>query len=180
MSIVNGSPLEIQTKERYREESNKAAFAVAAVEKIYAHESLTFNDTVDCEEKIVTTKPRLLLGVLPSKWKFPWFGDHKDQSGNTLRVSQSMILQGKVGKVRSHEYLVVCTRPDIASAGVDMLDGFDRGLQTNVQVFVDFDYAMGRSITVMSRSITGYGLMILRYAGSLKANLQHMKALSTT
>ncbi|GKE18388.1 hypothetical protein Tco_1425965, partial [Tanacetum coccineum] len=46
--------------------------------------------------------------------------------------------------------------------------------------FVDFDYAMGRSITVMSRSITGYGFMILGCAGSLKANLQHMKALSTT
>ncbi|GKA17851.1 putative ribonuclease H-like domain-containing protein [Tanacetum coccineum] len=36
-----------------------------------------------------------------------------------------------------------------ASADVGMLDGFDRGLQTDVQVFVDFDYAMGRSITVM-------------------------------
>ncbi|GKB26027.1 hypothetical protein Tco_0865428, partial [Tanacetum coccineum] len=34
---------------RYREDSNKAAFAVAAVEKIYAHESLTFNDTVAYE-----------------------------------------------------------------------------------------------------------------------------------
>ncbi|GJT43310.1 hypothetical protein Tco_0952025 [Tanacetum coccineum] len=33
----------------YREDSNEAAFAVAAVEKIYAHESLTFNDTVACE-----------------------------------------------------------------------------------------------------------------------------------
>ncbi|GKE15363.1 hypothetical protein Tco_1422940, partial [Tanacetum coccineum] len=52
--------------------------------------------------------------------------------------------------VGSQEYQVVCTRPDIASAGVDMLDEFDRGLQTNVQVFVDFDYAMGRSITVMT------------------------------
>nr|GEX97814.1 zinc finger CCCH domain-containing protein 5 [Tanacetum cinerariifolium] len=40
-------------------------------------------------------------------------------------------------------------------------------------VFVDFDYAMGRSIT-------RYGFMILRCAGSLKANLQHMEALSTT
>ncbi|GKD68789.1 hypothetical protein Tco_1322879 [Tanacetum coccineum] len=47
------------------------------------------------------------------------------------------------------------------------------GLQTNVQVFVDFDYAMSRSITV-------YGLMILGCVGSLKANLQHMKALSIT
>ncbi|GJS18922.1 hypothetical protein Tco_0413394 [Tanacetum coccineum] len=33
----------------YREDSNEAAFVVAAVEKLYAHESLTFNDTVACE-----------------------------------------------------------------------------------------------------------------------------------
>ncbi|GKE95661.1 hypothetical protein Tco_1580516, partial [Tanacetum coccineum] len=33
----------------YREDSNEAAFVVAAVEKIYAHESLTFNDSVACE-----------------------------------------------------------------------------------------------------------------------------------
>nr|GEY40001.1 zinc finger, CCHC-type [Tanacetum cinerariifolium] len=90
----------------------------------------------------------------------------KDQSGNTLRVSQSRIYNEKLvhtllkghstlsledslsgdcdveknGKwsyiyeVGIHEYQVVCTRPDIASAGV----------------------------------------------GSLKANLQHMEALSTT
>nr|GEW13900.1 hypothetical protein [Tanacetum cinerariifolium] len=33
----------------YREDSNEAAFVVAAVEKIYAHESLTFNNIVACE-----------------------------------------------------------------------------------------------------------------------------------
>ncbi|GJX90171.1 hypothetical protein Tco_0343497, partial [Tanacetum coccineum] len=33
----------------YREDGNKAAFAVAVVEKIYAHESLTFNNIVVCE-----------------------------------------------------------------------------------------------------------------------------------
>ncbi|GKE29633.1 zinc finger, CCHC-type containing protein [Tanacetum coccineum] len=33
----------------YKEDSNEVAFAVAAVEKIYAHESLTFNDTGACE-----------------------------------------------------------------------------------------------------------------------------------
>lgn len=60
--------------------------------------------------------------------------------------------------VGSREYQMVCTRPDIVS--VDMLDRFDRGLQTDVQVFVDFDYAMGRSITIMGRSITRYGFMI--------------------
>nr|GEW57133.1 hypothetical protein [Tanacetum cinerariifolium] len=75
--------------------------------------------------------------------------------------------------VGSHEYQMVCTRLDIASTDVGMLDGFDRGLHTYVQVFVDFDYAMGRSIT-------RYGFMILGCAGSLKANLQHMEALSTT
>ncbi|GJT39768.1 hypothetical protein Tco_0939633 [Tanacetum coccineum] len=37
--------------ERYREDSNEAAFAVTAVENIYVHESLTFNDIVACEEK---------------------------------------------------------------------------------------------------------------------------------
>ncbi|GJT53096.1 hypothetical protein Tco_0988150 [Tanacetum coccineum] len=35
---------------RYREDSNEAAFVVAEAEKIYAHESLTFNDTIACEE----------------------------------------------------------------------------------------------------------------------------------
>ncbi|GJS30438.1 hypothetical protein Tco_0491058 [Tanacetum coccineum] len=33
----------------YREDSNEAAFAVAAVDKVYAHESLTFNNTIACE-----------------------------------------------------------------------------------------------------------------------------------
>ncbi|GKA12186.1 hypothetical protein Tco_0691732 [Tanacetum coccineum] len=158
----------------YREDSNETAFAVATVENIYAHESLTFNNTVACE--------------VISKWKAGLKDDMDarsdvDQSGNTLRVSQSKfynrklvqtLLEGhsilslegslsevcdveKNGKwsciyaVGSQEYQMVCTRLDIASADVGMLDKFDRGLQTNVQVFVDFDYAMGRSITVMGR-----------------------------
>ncbi|GKA58737.1 hypothetical protein Tco_0758050 [Tanacetum coccineum] len=33
----------------YREDGNEAAFVVAAVEKIYVHESLTFNNTFACE-----------------------------------------------------------------------------------------------------------------------------------
>nr|GFB65869.1 zinc finger, CCHC-type [Tanacetum cinerariifolium] len=33
----------------YRENSNEATFTVAAVDKIYAHESLTFNNTVACK-----------------------------------------------------------------------------------------------------------------------------------
>ncbi|GKF65873.1 hypothetical protein Tco_0192390 [Tanacetum coccineum] len=56
----------------------------------------------------------------------------RDQSGNTLRESQSRMVSGHIYAVGSQEYQVVCTRPDIASADVDILDGFDRGLQTNV------------------------------------------------
>ncbi|GKC79728.1 hypothetical protein Tco_1130502, partial [Tanacetum coccineum] len=163
----------------------------------YAHESLTFNNTVACEviskwkaglkddmdarsdAEIFATK-----GLL-DKTKGNILGMEivRDQSGNTLRVSQSTFYNGKLvqtlleghsilslegslsgdcdveknGKwsciyaVGSQEYQMVCTRLDIASADMGMLDKFDRGLQTDVHVFVDFDYAMGRSITVMGR-----------------------------
>nr|GEY13719.1 retrovirus-related Pol polyprotein from transposon TNT 1-94 [Tanacetum cinerariifolium] len=112
----------------YKENSNEAAFVVAAVEKIYANESLTFNNIVSCE----ATK-----GLL-DKAKENVLGMEivRDQSDNTLRVTQSRFYNEKL-------------------------------------VFVDFDYAMGRSIT-------RYEFMILGCAGSLKANLQHMEALSTT
>nr|GEW80929.1 zinc finger, CCHC-type [Tanacetum cinerariifolium] len=133
----------------YREDNNEAAFAVAAVEKIYAHESLTFNNIVACEAEIWATK-----GLL-NKAKGHVLGMKiiKDQSGYTLRVSQSrfyneklvqtlleehsiLSLEGslsgdcdveKNGKwsciyaVRSQEYQMVCTRPDIASADVESL-----------------------------------------------------------
>ena len=75
---------------------------------------------------------------------------------------------------------MVCTRPDIASTDVGMLDRFDRGLQTDVHAFVDYDYAMGISITVMGRSITMYGFMIQECAVSWEALLQYMMALLTT
>ncbi|GKA57481.1 zinc finger, CCHC-type containing protein [Tanacetum coccineum] len=43
---------------------------------------------------------------------------------------------------------LVVFRLDIASADVGMLDKFDRGLQTEVQVFVDFDYVMAGYMTL--------------------------------
>nr|GEW39752.1 putative ribonuclease H-like domain-containing protein [Tanacetum cinerariifolium] len=45
--------------------------------------------------------------------------------------------------VGSHNYQAVYTRSDIASSYVGMLDRFDYVLPTDVQFFVDFDYAMG-------------------------------------
>ncbi|GJV54204.1 hypothetical protein Tco_1449945 [Tanacetum coccineum] len=179
---------------RYREDSKGAAFEVAAVEKIYEHESLTFNDTIACD---VISKWNAGLKEDMYAWSmYAWSVKAKenllgleivtDQSGNTLRVSQSRVhneklvqtlleghsilsLEGslsgdcnveKNGKwshmypVESQEFQVVYTILDIASLDMDMLDGFDRELQTNVKVFVDSEYAI--------------------------AKLQHMEGLSTT
>ncbi|GJY10921.1 hypothetical protein Tco_0379106 [Tanacetum coccineum] len=64
MQVLQGDEFEVEPQEghtfegatlcmgtiQYREDSNEPAFAVAAVEKIYAHESLTLNNTVACEK----------------------------------------------------------------------------------------------------------------------------------
>ncbi|GJS58669.1 zinc finger, CCHC-type containing protein [Tanacetum coccineum] len=245
----------------YREDNNEAAFAVAVVDKIYTHESLTFNNTVACEV-ISKWKARLKddmdaqsdvyvlsngcrkcsddsdgyyweytpgmfihlflyiddmvfsCGCKAEIWATKGLLDKakgnvlgmeivRDQSGNTLRVSQSRFYNGKLvqtlleghsilslegslsgdcdveknGKwsciyaVGSQEYQMVCTRLDIASADVGMLDKFDRGLQTDVQVFVDFGYAMGRLITVMGRSITMYRFELRSVVGIATSSL---------
>nr|GEY56682.1 zinc finger, CCHC-type [Tanacetum cinerariifolium] len=150
---------------RYREDNNEDAFEVAAVEKIYAHESLTFNNIVVCEATkslLVRAKGNILnLEII------------RDQSGNTLRVSQSRIHNEKLVQTffKGHSTFSL---EDSLSMDCDVKK------MKNLQVCVDFDYTMGISITLMSRSITRYGLMILGCAGSLKANLQHIKALLTT
>nr|GEY90017.1 hypothetical protein [Tanacetum cinerariifolium] len=131
--------------------------APAAMEKIYAHESLTFNNTVACE--VISKWNAGLKDNMDARW-YGFFCGCKAE----IWVTKGLLVKAKGNilgleiikdqSVESQEYQAVCTRLYVTSVGVDMLDGFDRGLQTNVQVFVDFDYAMGRSITVMSRSIT--------------------------
>ncbi|GKB77942.1 zinc finger, CCHC-type containing protein [Tanacetum coccineum] len=199
------------------EDSNEAAFAVAAVDKIYAHESLTFNNTVACEviskwkdglkDDMDAPSDVYMLsngydmvfscGCKAEIWATKGFLDKakgnvfgmeivRDQNGSTLRVSQSRFYNGKliqtlleghsilslegslsgdcdveknskwscIYAVGSQEYQMVYTRLDIASLDVGMLDKFDRGIQIDIQVFVDFDYTMRRSITVMAGYIT--------------------------
>nr|GEX00798.1 zinc finger, CCHC-type [Tanacetum cinerariifolium] len=89
--------------ERYKEYSNDAAFAVAVVEKIYAYESLTFNDTVasTVAEKAVTTATTITgsmhQGLLvKAKGNILGLEIIRDKSGNTLRVSQSRIHNKKL------------------------------------------------------------------------------------
>nr|GEU43230.1 zinc finger, CCHC-type [Tanacetum cinerariifolium] len=177
----------------YRENSNEAAFVVAAVEKIYAHESLTFNNTVSCEViskwkaglKMIWMLGQMCMcsatvtgNAVTTAMAITGSRFYNEKLVHTLLEGHSILpLEGSLSRdcdvkkngkwsciyaVGSQEYQMVCTRPDIASTDVGMLDGFDRRLQTYVQVFVDFDYAMGRSIT-------GYGFMILGREGSYLA-----------
>nr|GEW95108.1 zinc finger, CCHC-type [Tanacetum cinerariifolium] len=165
----------------YRKDSNEAAFAVAVVEKIYAHESLTFNNTVACD---VISKwkaglkddmdARLDVYVLSNGCRKcsddndDYYWEYTPAKGNILSMEIVRDHSGdceveKNGKwsctyaAGSQEYQMGCTRPNIASTDVSMLDGFDRGLQTYVQVFIDFDHAMGRSITRCSKQTIEYG-----------------------
>ncbi|GKA41281.1 hypothetical protein Tco_0733874 [Tanacetum coccineum] len=144
----------------YREDINEVAFAVAAVEKIYAHESLTFKDTVACEviskwkvELKDNMDARSDVYVLNNGCKkcnddsdgYCW----KSTPVQTLLKGHSILsLEGNLSRdcdvekndkwssiyaVRSQEYQMVCTRLDIASADVGMLDKFDRELQTDAE-----------------------------------------------
>ncbi|GKA91363.1 zinc finger, CCHC-type containing protein [Tanacetum coccineum] len=103
---------------RYKEDNNEAAFIVATVEKIYAYESLTFNDTVACEviskwnaglKEDMVARLHVWYGFscefkdeiwitkgLLDKAKGNVLGMKiiKDQSGNTMRVSQSRVYNG--------------------------------------------------------------------------------------
>ncbi|GJX68386.1 hypothetical protein Tco_0304113 [Tanacetum coccineum] len=156
MQVLQGDEFEVEQQDghtfegaalrmgtiQYREDSNEAAFAVAAVEKIYAHESLTFNKTVAYE--------------VISKWKVGLKDDMDAQSdvyvlsnGYKKCSDDSDGYYWESTPVGSQENQMVCTRLDKASADVGMLDKFDHGLQTDVQVFVDFDYAMAAYMTLI-------------------------------
>nr|GEW93197.1 GDSL esterase/lipase At5g42170-like [Tanacetum cinerariifolium] len=99
----------------------------------------------------------------------------KDQSGNTLRVSQSSrklvltLLEGHSILLLEGSLSGECDVKRMISGHVYMrLEATKKHTG-----FVDYDYAMGRSIT-------GYGFIIQGCAGSWKAYVQHMKALSIT
>nr|GEU93094.1 hypothetical protein [Tanacetum cinerariifolium] len=164
----------------YREDINEAAFAVVVVEKIYAHELSTFNNTVACEAEIGSTKSFLKrefdMKDLEEAKKILGMKIVRDRSRKILRVSQS----GYISKILNNFRIDNGKSVQMPMGGHFKLSLKDCPIRdcavermTYLQVFVDFDYAMGRSIKM-------YEFMILGCAGSLKANLQHMEALSTT
>ncbi|GJZ53142.1 hypothetical protein Tco_0608027 [Tanacetum coccineum] len=111
VQVLQGVEFEV---EPYKEDSNEAAFAVVAVEKIYAHESLTFNNTVACEaiskwkaglkddmnaqsdmyvlsngcRKCSDDSNGYYWEYTPAKENVLGMEIVRDQSGTTLRVSQ--------------------------------------------------------------------------------------------
>nr|GEY40113.1 retrovirus-related Pol polyprotein from transposon TNT 1-94 [Tanacetum cinerariifolium] len=97
----------------------------------------------------------LSKGCLKAKVMCIFMGYRKGKMDNKLKrlydVTSNVVLYKNVSFNKSREY-----KKTFVGSGVDvgMLDKFDRGLPTDVQVFMDFDYTIGRSITVMGRSIT--------------------------
>ncbi|GKA57785.1 hypothetical protein Tco_0756973 [Tanacetum coccineum] len=98
-------------------EDKKTFIGSDVVDKIYAHELLTLNDTVACEAEILATK-----GLLDkAKGNVLGMKSVRDHNGNTLRGDCDVEKNGKwscIYAVGSQEYLMVCTRLDIASADV--------------------------------------------------------------
>ncbi|GKF12590.1 hypothetical protein Tco_0050516, partial [Tanacetum coccineum] len=114
---------------------------------IYAHELLTFNDTVSCE--VISKWKAALKEDMDAQsdvckaeiWASKGLLDKakgnvldieiiRDQSSNTLRVSQSRdcdleknVNWSCIYAFGSQEYLMVCTRLDISSADVGLKEG---------------------------------------------------------
>ncbi|GKB55330.1 hypothetical protein Tco_0906083 [Tanacetum coccineum] len=143
--------------------SNEAAFAVAVVNKIYAHESLNFNNIV--ASKVISkwkaglkddmdarSDVYVALATVLDKAKGNVLGMEivRDQSGNTVRVSQSRFYNDKSVRtlLDGHSILLLEVSLsgdyDVEKNDVCMMDKFNRGLQIDVQDFVDFDFDMGR------------------------------------
>ncbi|GJW43704.1 hypothetical protein Tco_0072503 [Tanacetum coccineum] len=119
---------------RHREDSNEAAFAVDAVEKNYAH------------EKCSDDSDGYYWEYTPDKAKGNVLGMEiiRDQSGNTMRVSQSRFYHEKLVQTLLEGHSILSLEGSLSG-------DYDAEKNDRRQVFVDFDYAMGRSITVMGR-----------------------------
>nr|GEZ26700.1 zinc finger, CCHC-type [Tanacetum cinerariifolium] len=191
----------------YREDSNESAFAVAAVEKIYAHESLTFNNTVACEV-IFKWKAGLKddmdaqldlyvlsngydmgfsCGCKAEIWATKGLLDKakgnvlgmkivRDQSGYTPRVSQSRFYNRKLVQTLLEGHFILSLEGSLSGD----YDVEKNGKWSCIYAVGSQEYQMVCMILDIASADVGYGLMILGCAGSLKANLQDMKALSTT
>ncbi|GJZ46921.1 hypothetical protein Tco_0600753 [Tanacetum coccineum] len=146
----------------YREDSNEAAFAVVAVKKIYAHESLTFNNTVACEV-ISKWKDGLKDNMDARSYVYVLSNGCRKCSDNSdgyyweytpgMFIHLFLDIDGMVFSCRCKaEIWATNSLLDKAKGNVhDFVGGTLHtvvDLQTDVQVFVDFDYAMAGYMTL--------------------------------
>nr|GEY32313.1 zinc finger, CCHC-type [Tanacetum cinerariifolium] len=187
----------------YRGDINEVAFAVAVVEKLYAHESLTFNNTVSFEV-ISKWKARLkddmdarsdaymlsnscrkssddrdgyYWGYIPGN--VPGMEIVRDQSCYTLRVSRSRFYNGKLVQtlLEGHSILLVggCSLEGRLSGDCDVEKN---GKWSCIYAVGSQEYQMVCTILDIA-SADGINHRVW-VDDSMKANLQHMEALSTT
>ncbi|GJU16292.1 hypothetical protein Tco_1144258 [Tanacetum coccineum] len=165
----------VSTSSVYRDNSIEAAFAVAEVEKIYAHESLTFNDTVVCE--VISMWKAGLKEEMDTRSDVLSNNCRKnsdDRNDYYWEYTQVKVYNEKLVQTLLEGHTILSLEGSLSGGcDVEKNEGFYHKLQTNVQGFVYFDYAM-------CRSITRYGFMIQRCVVRWEAKLQCMGALSAT
>ncbi|GJR52608.1 hypothetical protein Tco_1403129 [Tanacetum coccineum] len=151
--VLQGVEFEVEPQEDHTFEvephGNIDYVAIVAVDNIYAYESLTFNNTVAYEviskwkaglKDDMNARSDATKGLL-DKAKGNVLGMEivRDQSGNSLRVSQSRFYNGKLVQtlLEGHSIMLLegslSGNCDVEKNDVGMLDKFDRGLQTDVQ-----------------------------------------------
>ncbi|GJR70039.1 hypothetical protein Tco_0016104 [Tanacetum coccineum] len=139
MKMLHGVEFEVEPREDHRFEVKPlgSCVMVDGSQMVVMKEDM---DTLDeymglaCESKAEILVAKGLLDE--AKEHIPGIKIFKNQSGNHDEEKKS---KGScIYEVVSDDYLVVCTRLDISSVDVGVLDEFDCGIQTDVQVFVDF------------------------------------------
>nr|GEW62395.1 zinc finger, CCHC-type [Tanacetum cinerariifolium] len=99
-----------------------------------------------------------------------------DQSGYTLRVSQSRFYNEKFVQTLLEGHFILSLEGSLSGN----YDVKKNSKWSCIYAVRSQEYQMVCTILDIAYADVGYGLMILRCVGSLKANLQHMEALSTT
>nr|GEY17433.1 zinc finger, CCHC-type [Tanacetum cinerariifolium] len=145
---------------KYREYSNEAAFVVGVAEKIYPHESLTFNNTFACE-------------VIP-KWKA---GLKEDMN---VRLDVYVLSNGyRKSSDDSDGYYWECTPMNRSPSSVI---GFKKPIDM-LEIFgwlASIKQGMLEPVKVKCIFLRYHKSIVGNKLWRLKANLQHMEALSTT
>ncbi|PWA92359.1 copia-like retroelement pol polyprotein [Artemisia annua] len=171
-----------------------ATSGVAGVIKEDAHESLNFRDTVACE--VISKWMAVMKEDMDTRSSMCMLQNGFRRSSDDSNIyywRYALDYMGLLAKARLRyglpkglldeaKEIILCmeifrTQSGKYSKGVT-IQVFQR--DTDLQAFMDYDYVMGRSITVMGRSITMYEFMIQECVVSLEATLQYMMALLTT